>query len=287
VVRPNVEAVGIPIGVLRTFLERFNHSVGDGAMGSVSRVKFVCRALVGALISVAILSARGASFADQITQPGLLRPIIEGEDAGYIFADASAVEDGTFAEVGLTLALNEDIGKTGWLIAGRLQRNTYSYSNGVTDIHAEVYTPIALLGYQFIFGDNWNVIAAYAGVTHSEIDLSPSVATAEDSTTSLQLQAEVSLSLGSFGAVSSSGVFVDNQRQYWSNARLNIRCSEDFYIGPEVILHGSDEYGAKQFGLFGWWRVNDHMSLGVQVGHAQYEIGTESMYGGIGIGFGI
>ena len=251
---------------------------------------FVSRVSVGVLISVGALSAAGPTLADQTAsqlQLQLQRGDTEQKFAGYISADASAVEDGTFAEVVATLALNGDIGKTGWLVSERLQRNTYSYSNGVTEIDAEVYTPIALLGYQFLFGERYNLIAAYAGVTHSRINLSPSALTTDFSTTALQLQAEVSLSLGDLGSISGDGVFVDNKDQYYTSSRLNIRWSEDFYIGPEVAMHGSDEYGAKQAGLFGWWRITDYMSLGVQAGYVRYEIGTESIYGGLGIGFGI
>jgi hypothetical protein len=205
---------------------------------------------------------------------------------GVVFGAANMGDDTTYAVLGAVHAYN-GMNSNGILVHATVELLNYEYSSVGTPISADGWGGSLMAGYQFMFAKSGK-IAAYAGIGYRDIDTSPndpfSESNGENAAFKGQLEAYYDNDIFDFSAL---GTYFDNADTYYSRARVGFRLG-GIAVGPEVALHGSDEYETVEYGGFVRYVATDTVTLGAKLGYADRDgrRGDDGAYFGVEIGLG-
>lgn len=188
--------------------------------------------------------------------------------------------------IGGVVPVNGDFGKDGFLLQVNYEMGTYEYdgNQGVTptEYDADYYGGGALLGYQKLF--KRGRIAGYAGVAHRSTDTDPEPTTrskSEGKRTGLKLQFEGTVDVIDPVALDTIASVVTSDGGYWTRNRVAIKplafggnqgLFRDMIVGPEIQVHGNDDYDAIAYGAF-----IDRVPLGTEIVKLGGFIGAETI----------
>jgi hypothetical protein len=186
-----------------------------------------------------------------------------------VYAGGSAREDSDYAIVGAVAALNGNLGSNGIIFNGSWEFLKYEYlANPVTPIEADGFGINALIGYQWVWGDG-DKFSALAGVNHRHIDTAPfdPLSESEGDNTSFKVQGELYLNEGSWD-LSAIASYQSHENAFYTRVRPAIKLGGDVQIGPELSIHGSDEYDTVEYGAFARVSLDETTTIGVRAGYA-------------------
>lgn len=187
---------------------------------------------------------------------------------GVVFGAANFADDASYQVVGLVHAINGNIGKDGFLLHVSLEHLDYNYVNpALAEFDADGWGGGIMVGYQFV--GNGSKLALYAGIAHRDIDVDPFDVFSETAGehTAFKGQAEGYFKVSSDFELSALGSYFDNAETYYMRARGGFHLGE-FTVGPEISLHGSDEYDGQEYGGFVRFVCDESLVLGARVGWA-------------------
>lgn len=233
---------------------------------------------IASAIALTAAFGAGSATADQFPASGA------AAKQGVVFGAVNFGEDTSYGVLGLVHAINGDIGKNGFLIHLAAEHLDYEYVNpGPTLFEADGWGGSIMLGYQFVMSDK-SKIALYAGVAHRDIDVKPFDPLSETAgeNTAFKGQVEGYFGVGSNFDLSALGSYFDSAETYYARVRGGFRLGA-ISIGPEVSVHGSDEYDAQEYGGFIRFIANESLVLGARAGWADRDDnrGDDSGYFGL------
>jgi hypothetical protein len=162
----------------------------------------------------------------------------------------------------------------------------YEYDSGSSRIEASAYGLEAALGYGSSNENGW--ASAFLGLRYTDTDLRPDDvnASARGSQVGVKvdLQGEREIATDWRGNVILS--YTNEQRAYWTRARLMHALSARRSLGAEFVVGGNDESRSRSAGaVFTFQPGQSPWSIGLKAGyrHASDDAGG---YGGIELGYG-
>lgn len=205
---------------------------------------------------------------------------------GVVFGAANLGDDSTYAVIGAVHAVNGNMGSNGFLVHVTAELLNYDYLSAATSVSADGWGGSIMGGYQFMLGGS-SKIALYAGVGHRDIDTRPNDPFSETNgeNTAFKGQVEGYYDNDVFD-LSALGSYFDNAESYYGRVRAGFRLG-GIVVGPEVAVHGSDEYDTQEYGGFIRHLATDTIALGAKVGYAVRDgRGDDGAYFGVEIGLG-
>jgi hypothetical protein len=162
----------------------------------------------------------------------------------------------------------------------------YEYESGSGTVEADACGIEAALGYGTSIDRGW--VAAYAGLRHTDTDLSPDDPFAEargnQTGFKVDVQGEREIAPGWRGNAIAS--WANQQHAYWTRGRLMRALSPGQAVGGEMIFGGNDESRTRSLGLvFTIQPASQPWSVGLKAGYRS-ESDTEGAYAGIELGTG-
>lgn len=207
---------------------------------------------------------------------------------GVVFGAANLGEDTTYAVIGAVHAINGNMNSNGFLVHATVELLNYDYLSGITTIEANGWGGAIMAGYQFMLSDQGKV-ALYAGVGHRDIDTSPNDPLSESNgqNTAFKGQAEAYFGIGQMVDLSALANYFDSDGTYYGRARAGFHLG-GVVVGPEIALHGSDEYDTREYGAFVRYLATDTVTIGAKAGWADRDgnRGDDGAYFGVEIGLG-
>lgn len=205
---------------------------------------------------------------------------------GVIFGAANMGDDSTYAVIGAVHAVNGNMASNGFLVHVTAELLNYDYASLGTTVAADGWGGSIMGGYQFMLGGA-SKIALYAGIGHRDIETRPndpfSQSNGENTAFKGQLEGYYDNDVFDLSAL---GSYFDNAESYYGRVRAGFRLA-GVVVGPEVALHGSDEYDTQEYGGFVRYVATDSISLGAKLGYAVRDgRGDDGAYVGIEIGLG-
>jgi hypothetical protein len=205
---------------------------------------------------------------------------------GVVFGAANMGDDTTYAVIGAVHAINGNMSSNGFLVHVTAELLNYEYASLGTPISADGWGGSIMAGYQFMFASSGK-IAGYAGIGHRDIETRPndpfSQTNGENTAFKGQLELYYDNDMFDFSAL---GHYFDNADTYYGRARGGIRLG-GIVVGPEVALHGSDEYDTVEYGGFIRLLATDSVTVGAKAGYADRDgRGDDGAYFGVEIGLG-
>jgi hypothetical protein len=205
---------------------------------------------------------------------------------GVVFGAANIGDDSTYAVLGAVHAVNGNMGSNGFLVHATAELLNYDYSSVGTLVAADGWGGSIMAGYQFMFGGA-SKIALYAGIGHRDIDTRPNdpFSQTNGANTAFKGQIEGYYDNDIFD-LSALGSYFDNAETYYGRVRAGFRLG-GIVVGPEVAVHGSDEYDTQEYGGFVRYLATDSVTLGAKLGYAVRDgRGDDGAYFGVEIGLG-
>lgn len=204
---------------------------------------------------------------------------------GVVFGAANMGNDTTYAVIGAVHAYN-GMNSNGILVHATVELLNYEYASLGTPVSADGWGGSLMAGYQFMFAKSGK-IAAYAGIGYRDIETNPndpfSASNGENAAFKGQLEAYYDNDVFDFSAL---GSYFDNADTYYSRARVGIRLG-GVSVGPEIALHGSDEYETVEYGGFIRYLATESVTVGAKAGYADRDgRGEDGAYLGVEIGLG-
>ncbi|NOT41239.1 MAG: cellulose biosynthesis protein BcsS [Alphaproteobacteria bacterium] len=232
--------------------------------------------------AAALLCFATAANADVFPNSGAKAP------QGVVFGAANMGDDTTYAVIGAVHAINANMNSNGFLVHGAVELLNYDYLSGATTISADGWGASIMAGYQFMFS-NAGKIALYAGVGHRDIDTTPNDPLSETNgqNTAFKGQVEAYYGVGEMVDLSALANYFDSAGSYYGRARAGFHLG-GVVVGPEIALHGSDEYDTREYGAFIRYTATDTVAIGAKVGYADRDgnRNDDGAYFGIEIGLG-
>lgn len=242
-------------------------------------------AVAGAALASAAFAGASGARADEFPNSGA------AARQGVVFVAGNLGPDSTYAVIGAVHALNGDVGQSGILIHVSAELLNYDYfanPPATTAFSADGWGVAAMGGYQFVFAQG-SKVALYAGVAHRDIDVRPSDPTSDTAgeNTSFKGQVEGYFGMGQGFDVSGLASYLSNAQTYYGRVRGGFRVA-NIVVGPEISLHGSDEYDTQEYGGFVRYVATESVVLGARVGYADRDSNRNDSggYFGVEAGFG-
>jgi hypothetical protein len=237
---------------------------------------------VASSLAVAAAFSAGSASADQFPSSGAKA------QEGVVFGALNFGDDTTYAVLGLVHAINGNIGKDGFLVHLSAEHLEYDYVNpGPTVFEADGWGGGIMLGYQFVMDKS--KIALYAGVAHRDIDVKPLDPTSETAgeNTAFKGQVEGYFGIGADCDLSALASYFDAAETYYTRVRAGFHL-DAITLGPEVSLHGSDEYDSQEYGGFIRYVADGNLVLGARAGWADRDDvrGDDGGYFGLEVALG-
>jgi hypothetical protein len=162
----------------------------------------------------------------------------------------------------------------------------YEYDSGSARIEASAYGLEAALGYSASNDKGW--ASAFLGLRYTDTDLTPddNAASARGSQVGvkLDLQGEREIATDWRGNVILS--YTNEQRSYWTRARLMHALSARHSLGAEFVVGGNDESRSRSVGaVFTFQPAASPWSIGLKGGY-RHDSDDAGGYGGIELGYG-
>ncbi len=206
---------------------------------------------------------------------------------GVVFGAANMGNDTTYAVIGAVHAVNGNMNSNGFLVHASVELLNYEYLSVGTPIDADGWGGSIMAGYQFMFSNSGKV-ALYAGVGHRDIDTRPNDPFSESNgqNTAFKGQGEVYFGIGQMVDLSALANYFDSEAAYYGRARAGFHLG-GVVVGPEVALHGSDEYDTREYGAFVRYLATESVTIGAKAGYADRDgRGDSGGYFGVEIGLG-
>ncbi len=207
---------------------------------------------------------------------------------GVVFGAANMGDDTTYAVIGAVHAINGNMNSNGFLVHATVELLNYDYLSAGTPISADGWGASLMVGYQFMLNADGKV-ALYAGVGHRDIDTNPNDPFSETNgaNTDFKAQVEAYYGVGDMCDLSALVNYFDDASAYYGRARAGFHLG-GVVVGPEIALHGSDEYDTREYGAFIRYTATDTVAIGAKVGFADRDgnRGDDGAYFGVEIGLG-
>ncbi len=206
---------------------------------------------------------------------------------GVVFGAANMGDDTTYAVIGAVHAINGDMNRNGFLVHVTAELLNYEYDSAGTTISADGWGGSIMAGYQFKFASDGKV-ALYAGIGHRDIDTTPNDPFSDTNGENTAFKGQVEAYYGVGEMVDLSGLvnYFDSAGAYYGRARAGFHLG-GVVVGPEIALHGSDEYDTREYGGFIRYTATDEVAIGAKVGYADRDgRGDDGAYFGVEIGLG-
>jgi len=206
---------------------------------------------------------------------------------GVVFGAANMGDDTTYAVIGAVHAVNGNMNSNGFLVHATVELLNYEYLSAGTPIDADGWGGAIMAGYQFMFSNSGKV-ALYAGIGHRDIETSPNdpFSATNGENTAFKGQVEAYYGVGEMVDLSGLVNYFDNEEAYYGRVRAGFRLG-GIVIGPEVAMHGSNEYDTEEYGGFVRYLATDSVTVGAKAGYAHRDgRGDDGAYFGVEIGLG-
>ena len=238
--------------------------------------RFAFTALTAGLLAVNGWGAGSAYAADfEPTPPS--DPI-----SAAVWAGVGLKEDVVAGYTGGVLALNGDLGSTGFLLRASGLYVDYDFESGFAPggvANGNFYRGDVSFGYQFV--NDGLVFALFGGADFQNRDIDP--AAADDGT----LNDEIGFIVhGRFAAdpegplaLTLEGNYSTANDTFWTRAQTGFALGS-FTVGPEVSYLGNDSYTEARFGAFSKFNLMSNTELQFRAGYAEQLTGEGSSNSG-------
>ena len=187
---------------------------------------------------------------------------------------------GSYSYVGAITPLGDGSLGDGWIMRQWLDRLTYQYRTGASDVRAEGYGYAPALGRQLPLGNTH--VGMYGAVRIAHTSLDPDDHTNRDRGTRARfsIQADALTSVGGWAQNQFLGQAEAGNGGYFVRDRFLFRGPFRCSLGPEVAVKGNNEYAARQYGV-----VLGGLRLGTNVGLV-LRGGVSDQRGQVTVGYG-
>ena len=211
---------------------------------------------------------------------------------GDIFTGLNVREDAWYSYLGANYALNGDKSTDGFLLHGMFGYGGYEYDTLLGGVDADLTELDLGIGYQwFTSGHRISLIGAYNYVDH-DLSGAPADIAANDSEgeeSGFKAKVDIWNTDASEYLYGITATYATSNDDYWTRALVarNMGC---YFLGPEVIFQGNEEYEEYRVGLAVAGLKLGCADVGLSVGYAwadpdQGTSDQDSLYGTIHLSF--
>ena len=189
---------------------------------------------------------------------------------------------GSYSYLGAITPLGSASLGDGWVMRQWLDRLTYQYRSGASDIHAEGYGYAPAFGRQLPIGNSH--VGLYGAVRIAHTSLAPDDHSNVDRGTharfSIQAEAFTRVAGWAENQLIASGEIGNGG--YFARDRFAFRGPAGFTLGPEVVFKGNRQYAARQLGLaLGGIKLGTHVAIVLRGGVSDQRGQSNVGYGSI------
>ena len=169
---------------------------------------------------------------------------------------------GSYSYLGAITPLGTGSLGDGWVMRQWLDRLTYEYRSGASDIHAEGYGYAPALGRQFPIATSHVGLYGAVRIAHTSLDPDDHSNVDRGTHARFSIQAEAFTRIAGWAENQFIATAEIGNGGYFARDRIVFRGLAPFTWGPEVVVKGNHQYEARQFGLaLGGLRLGRHVAV--------------------------
>jgi hypothetical protein len=169
---------------------------------------------------------------------------------------------GTYSYLGAITPLGGGSLGDGWVMRQWVDRLTYQYRSGTSDVHAEGYGYAPAFGRQLPIANSHIGLYGAVRIAHTSLDPDDHSNVDRGTHARFSIQAEDYTRVAGWAENQLIASAEIGNGGYFARDRFVLRGPGGFTLGPEVVAKGNRQYDARQFGLaLGGLKLGTHVAL--------------------------
>lgn len=217
-----------------------------------------------------VLSLAAFAKAGEVATPAAIET---AATAGDVFTGINAREDAWYSYLGVNYALNGDKSAEGFLVHSMFGYGGYEYDTALGGVDADLSEFDFGIGYQWVLpAHRLSLIGCYNWVEHDLSGNPIDIADNDSAGSSSGFKAKLDIwnTDASDYLYGGTATYSTANEDYWSRV-LVARNMGNYFLGPEVIAQGNEDYDEYRLGLAIAGLKLGCANLGVSVGYAWAE----------------